>query len=125
MTYSALGADAAGGDLSGTAQRTNQSNALVDEALERDPQVEAVFRAISSSTTTRGNVFRVLYVGQSGRDFDRDGKFGSHEIRGEYLGEAYVERVAAYEAPSPSTPSGELRTVDSRYTILKRRPVFD
>ena len=46
---------------------------------------------MSNAITTRGNVFRILYVGQSIKDTNRNSLVDlTQEIQSEYLGEAFV-----------------------------------
>ena len=96
--------------------------------LQRDVQVEQAFRKVSGAITTRGNVFRVLYVGQSIRDIARNGVKngtvdGGDEIAAEYLGEAFVERVPKL-TPDTANPS-ILRTSDSSYRVISNRVVTE
>jgi hypothetical protein len=77
-------------------------------------QVEQLFRGVSNSITTRGNVFRVLYVGQA----MKNGK-----VLSEYLGEAFVERQAVF-TPDASNPD-IVRTADSTYRIISNRVVTE
>ena len=92
----------------------------------RDDQVEQPFRAVSDALTTRGDVFRVLYVGQAITDQkDSSGNLGevesASEIGAEFLGEAFVERQAKFDpdptaSPAPSA-STIIKTVDSTYRV--------
>ena len=110
-----------------SALRTTPTRATEANAnLQTDMQVEQAFRKVSSAITTRGNVFRVLYVGQAIRDIARSGVRngvvdGTEEIAAEYLGEALVERV-----PVTSTDSSNpniVRTSDSAFRILSNRVI--
>ena len=80
---------------------------------------------MSSALTTRGNVFRVLYVGQSIKDQrDPGGNFGNvesqSEIAAEFLGEAFVERIPVF-----TTTGAIKKTTDSRYRVLVQRPITE
>lgn len=104
---------------------TNISETSIPYA--KDWQVEQPFREVSNSITTRGNVFRVLYVGQSIKDQkDSGGGFGqvenSSEITSEVLGEAYVERVSVFE-PDGSINPDVVRTTGSNYRIISQRVI--
>jgi hypothetical protein len=95
---------------------------------QRDLQVEQTFRKVSNAITTRGNVFRVLYVGQTIKDIARGGVRdgivnGPDEIVAEYLGEAIVSRESTF-TPDPSNPS-IIRTSDSNYRLLTNRVITD
>jgi hypothetical protein len=100
-----------------------------DANFRSDINVEQPFREVSGSITTRGNVFRILYVGQSIRDVDHNGAVNSSsEISAEFLGEAFVERKASYKAPSSNgaTPNvNALTTSDSTYKILSQRLITE
>jgi hypothetical protein len=76
-----------------------------------DMHVEQPFRSVSNSITTRGNVFRVLYVGQSLREVN-----GEPIVFGEYLAEAFVERVATFSANAarPETTDSSFQTISQR-----------
>lgn len=80
----------------------------------RDFEVEQAFREVSNSITTRGNVFRVLYVGQA---------LKNGIVQGEYLGEAFVERQAVFtqDASNPDI----VRTTDSTYRVLANRVITE
>jgi hypothetical protein len=80
----------------------------------KDFEVEQAFREVSNSITTRGNVFRVLYVGQAVK---------SGIVQAEYLGEAYVERDAVFTQDSSNTDI--VRTTDSTYKIIANRVVTE
>jgi hypothetical protein len=95
-----------------------------------DMQVEEPFRKISSSVTTRGNVFRVLYVGQAIKDIRRGGTppngevDSNDEILAEYLAEGFVQRDAVFSAPSVigtstviKTEAAQLKTVGNRAIV--------
>jgi len=87
-------------------------------------QVEQLFREVSNSITTRGNVFRVLYVGQTIKDSNKNGIVDSQsEVAAEYLGEAFVERQAVF-TPDPSN-SDIVRTTDSNYKLVANRVVTE
>lgn len=96
----------------------------------RDFEVEQAFRETSNSITTRGNVFRILYVGQTIKDVNKNGSVdGQTEIAAEYLGEAFVERNAIFQpdpfaspTPAPGTP---IKTSDSTYRIIANRVVTE
>jgi hypothetical protein len=91
---------------------------------ERDMQVEQEFREVSNSVTTRGNVFRVLYVGQAIKDVDKNGNVDlPQDLQAEYLGEAFVERQAAF-APEGTNPDA-VKTGDSSYRTLATRVVTE
>ena len=81
---------------------------------KRDFEVEQAFREVSNSITTRGNVFRVLYVGQA---------LKNGVVQAEYLGEAFVERQAVF-TQDPSN-SDIIRTTDSTYRVLSNRIVTE
>src|SRR5690349_14972027 len=69
-----------------------------------DMQVEEPFRKISDSTTTRGNVFRVLYVGQTIKDYNKSGIVDNQaKVTAEYLGEAFVERQSVFTPDSSNS----------------------
>ena len=86
------------------------ANGKVNENIQRDIQVEQLFREVSNSITTRGNVFRVLYVGQA---------LKNGFVQAEYLGEAFVERTSQFtvDASNPDIA----RTTDSIYKTLTNR----
>jgi hypothetical protein len=86
----------------------------VNASIQRDMQVEQLFREVSNSITTRGNVFRVLYVGQS---------LKNGLVQGEYLGEAFVERQGKFvvDATNPDIT----RTADSSYKIMVNRVISE
>ncbi len=121
VSYSALRSDPAS---------TGETNAN----YRSDLQVEQAFREISNSITTRGDVFRILYVGQSIRDIAHNGVRngivnGPEEITAEYLGEALVERQATFAAPIPSpgaTPNPDaMATSNSTYKIIANRVITE
>ena len=86
--------------------------------------MEQEFREISNSITTRGNVFRVLYVGQSIKDVNRNAVVDSpQEVQSEYLGEAFVERQSVF-VPEGSNPDA-MKTSDSRYKMLANHSVTE
>ena len=76
---------------------------------------------MSNSITTRGNVFRVLYVGQSIKDLNSDKDVTSNEIQSEYLGEAFVEREGIFQ-PEGSNPDA-VKTADSAFKLVANRVV--
>lgn len=82
---------------------------------------EQEFREISNSITTRGNVFRILYVGQGGHDVNSDGNIDPSEIQAEYLGEAFVERTSVFQ-PDAANPEA-MKTADSIYKVLANRVI--
>jgi hypothetical protein len=97
--------------------RTNPalaSEAPVNANVRIDPQIEQPFRAVSNSITTRGNIFRVLYVGQSMKN---------GLVQAEYLAEAIVERQAIF-TPDASNPD-IVRTTDSKYRVIAQRVVTE
>lgn len=79
-----------------------------------DMQVEEPFRKVSNSITTRGNVFRVLYVGQT---------LKNGLTQAEYLGECFVERQAKFD-PEGSNPDA-MSTSDSTYKVLSNRLITE
>jgi hypothetical protein len=96
-----------------------------------DMQVEEPFRKVSNAITTRGNVFRVLYVGQCIKDINKDNAVsGPQEIQAEYLGEAIVERQSVFgpasagPTPIPSNPD-VVNTNDSYYKIVANRVITE
>ena len=91
-----------------------------NENYRSDMHVEQAFREVAESITTRGNVFRILYVGQSVRDIDKNGIVGPNETAAEYLGEAFVERIPVFTAVA-----GTMKTTDSRYKILSQRTITE
>jgi hypothetical protein len=89
-------------------------NGSVNGNIQRDMQVEQLFREISNSITTRGNVFRVLYVGQA---------LKNGIVQAEYLGEAFVERQAVF---TPDRSNADIvRTTDSTYKVISNRVVAE
>ena len=97
--------------------------------IRRDMQVEQPFREVSNSITTRGNVFRILYVGQSIKDQkDSSGILGrvetSNEITSEYLGEIYVRRVSIFQ-PDTSINPDVVRVIGSNYQIISQRVISE
>jgi hypothetical protein len=96
------------------ATATEKVSGKVNANIQRDMQVEQLFREVSNSITTRGNVFRVLYVGQA---------LKSGIVQGEYLGEAFVERQAVF-TPDGTNPD-IVRTTDSTYRIIANRVVTE
>lgn len=95
-----------------------------------DQQVEEPFRKISNSITTRGNIFRVLFVGQAIRDQKSPaGVLGdvenNSEITAEYLGEAWVERQAVFGAPATVGSSSVVKTTGANFRILNQHAVTE
>ena len=86
----------------------------VNANTQRDMQVEQLFREVSNSITTRGNVFRVLYVGQS---------LKNGLVQAEYLGEAFVKRSSVF-TPDSSNPD-IVRTSDSTYKLIANRVITE
>ncbi|MEO5755019.1 MAG: hypothetical protein ABIR38_09960 [Chthoniobacterales bacterium] len=97
-----------------TASETNL-NFRVDHLAEQE------YREISNSITTRGNVFRVLYVGQSVKDINTDGIVTANEVQAEFLAEAFVERQATF-VPEGINPDA-MKTLGSNYKVLSSRVV--
>jgi hypothetical protein len=98
-----------------SALRTNPiSTAELNTNYERDMQVEQLFREVSNSITTRGNIFRVLYVGQS---------LKNGVVQAEYLGEAFVKRTSTF-TPDSTNPD-IVRTSDSTYKLLANRVITE
>ncbi|MEY2546887.1 MAG: hypothetical protein QOG48_2004, partial [Verrucomicrobiota bacterium] len=93
---------------------TTSNEAPTNGNIHQDMQVEQEFREITNSITTRGNSFRILYVGQAMK---------KGLVLAEYLGEAFVERRAAF-APEGSNPDA-IKTSDSTYTIIANRVVTE
>ena len=86
----------------------------VNANIQRDMQVEQLFREVSNSITTRGNVFRVLYVGQS---------LKNGLVQAEYLGEALVKRSSVF---TPDSSNADIvRTSDSAYKIVANRVITE
>jgi hypothetical protein len=82
--------------------------------IQRDMQVEQLFRDVSNSITTRGNVFRVLYVGQS---------LKNGLVQAEYLGEAFVKRTSVF---TPDLANSDIvRTSDSTYKLISNRVITE
>ena len=77
-------------------------------------QVEQLFREVSNSITTRGNVFRVLYVGQT---------LKNGLVQAEYLGEAFVERQSLFAVDASNTDI--TRTSDSTYRTITNRVITE
>jgi hypothetical protein len=86
----------------------------VNANIQRDMQVEQLFREVSNSVTTRGNVFRVLYAGQC---------LKNGLVQAEYLGEALVRRSAIF-TPDSSNPD-IVRTSDSTYKLIANRVITE
>lgn len=100
----------------------NTPTATTSKNYHKDFEVEQAFREVSNSITTRGNVFRVLYVGEAIKDINHNGQVDSQtEVTAEYLGEAFVERQAVFTQDS-SNPD-IMRTTDSAYKIIANRVV--
>lgn len=91
--------------------------------LRSDMLAEQEFREVSNSITTRGNVFRVLYVGQSVKDLNANGNTDSNEIQSECLGEAFVERQGTFVAEG--TNPDAMKTSDSSYKMLTNRAITE
>ena len=91
----------------------------INENYRSDMHVEQPFREISSSITTRGNVFRVLFVGQAVKDINRNGQVDPNETAAEFLGEAYVEREPSFTTTPP------IKTNDSRFKTIWRRAITE
>lgn len=91
-----------------SALRTDPQSTTTKQNYRKDYQVEQAFREVSNSITTRGNVFRVLYVGQA---------LKNGVVQAEYLGEAFVERQR-------SNP-GSAASSDSTYRILTNRVITE
>jgi hypothetical protein len=112
-----------------SALRTNPQSTTTNQNYRKDFQVEQLFREVSNSITTRGNVFRVLYVGQTIKDIPGPGPTpngqvdSQREIISEYLGEALIERQAVF-APEATNPDG-IKTSDSVYKILANRVITE
>lgn len=111
--------------------RTNPtSTGELNVNYERDMQVEQEFRGVSNSITTRGNLFRVLYVGQAIKDIPRNGVRngrvdGKEEVAAEYLGEAFIERQSTFAAPSPPPNPDALTTSNSTYNLVANRVITE
>jgi hypothetical protein len=86
-----------------------------------DNLAEQEFREVSDSITTRGNVFRVLYVGQGVKDLNNNGIVDPSDVQAEYLGEAFCERQSVFQ-PEGSNPDA-MKTANSSYKILASRVV--
>ena len=82
--------------------------------IQRDMQVEQLYREVSNSITTRGNVFRVLYVGQA---------LKNGLVQAEFLGEAFVKRSAVF-TPNSSNPD-IVQTTDSTYKLIANRVITE
>lgn len=107
-----------------SALRSDPQSTTTVQFYRRDFQVEQVYREISNAITTRGNVFRLLYVGQTIKDTNKNGVVdGSEEVQSEYLGEAYVQRNATYVAEG-SNPDA-MKTSDSSYQIILPRVIME
>jgi hypothetical protein len=103
---------------------TSATEAPVNTNIQRDMQVEQEFREISNSITTRGNVFRVLYVGQAIKDVNKNGNVDLPEdVKAEFLGEAYLERQPIF-APAGTNPDA-IKTSDSTYKVLSNRVISE
>lgn len=94
----------------------------------QDMKVEQAFREVSNAITTRGNVFRVLYIGQTIKDQrSATGQLGevegASEVVAEYLGEAYIQRDAIF-GDDPSNDDIQ-RTTDSNFRIISNRAVLE
>lgn len=129
-------------DVAGTSTSQVVYSALRDDPTgtvtanyHKDFEVEQAFREVSSSITTRGNVFRILYVGQAIKDMDHAKDSNGNpivdnqrEILAEYLGEAFVERQAIWGPADPildPNNSDIVRTTDSAYRIIANRVITE
>jgi hypothetical protein len=95
-----------------------------------DQQVEEPFRKISNAITTRGNVFRVLFVGQAIKDQKGPGGAlgdveSNSEIMAEYLGEAFIERQAVFGPPTTVGNSSAVKTTGAKFRILAQHVVTE
>jgi hypothetical protein len=95
-----------------------------------DQQVEEPFRKISNAITTRGNIFRVLFVGQAIKDQkSASGTLGdvesNSEIMAEYLGEAFVERQAIFGTPTTVGNSSVIKTTGAKFRILSQHAITE
>ncbi len=107
-----------------TTASEKDANKKVNANIQRDMQVEQLFREVSNSITTRGNVFRILYVGQTIKDVNKNGIVdSSQEIQAEYLGEAFVKRTAVFTPDSSN--SDIVRTSDSNYKTIANRVITE
>ncbi|MGH8092632.1 MAG: hypothetical protein ACREIF_04080 [Chthoniobacterales bacterium] len=95
----------------------------VNANFQRDMGAEQEFREVSNSITTRGNIFRVLYVGQAIKDINGNGIVDANEVKAEYLGEAFVQRNATFQAGGSNLDA--VTTVDSTYRILTNRVITE
>lgn len=86
----------------------------VNANIQRDMQVEQLYREVSNSITTRGNVFRVLYVGQA---------LKNGLVQAEFMGEAFVKRSAVF-TPNSSNPD-IVQTTDSTYKLIANRVITE
>lgn len=93
---------------------TEKVNGSTNGNIQRDMQVEQMFREVSNSITTRGNVFRVLYVGQT---------LKNGLVQAEYLGEAFVKRSSVFTADP--TNADIVRTTDSTYKLIANRVITE
>lgn len=104
-----------------SALRSDPQSTTTVQFYRRDFQVEQAYREVSNAITTRGNVFRVLYVGQAIKDVNKDGVADNSEVQTEYLGEAYIERAPVY-APDAINPDA-VKTADSTLKIISSRVI--
>ena len=95
----------------------------VNANLQRDSGAEQEFREVSNSITTRGNVFRVLYVGQSIKDLNANGSVDANEVQAEYLGEAFMQRIANFQVTG--TNPDAIGTIGSTYHLLANRVITE
>jgi hypothetical protein len=103
---------------------TEKVNGSTNGNIQRDMQVEQLYREVSNSITTRGNVFRVLYVGQTIKDANKNGIVDNQsEVIAEYLGEAFVKRSTVFTPDS--TNADIVRTSDSTYKTIANRVVTE
>lgn len=103
--------------------RTNPQSTATSQNYRRDFHVEQAFREISNSITTRGNVFRVLAVGQAITDINKDGNVTADEVRAEYLSETLIAREAIF-APEGSNADA-LKTANSAFKLLASRTITE
>ncbi len=107
-----------------SALRTDPTSTTTIQNYRKDYQVEQAFREISNSITTRGNVFRVLYVGQAIRDSNKNDVVDTQsEVQGEYLGEMYLERISNF-APAGGNPDA-VGVSDSTYKVIANRAITE
>ena len=105
--------------LRNSPRTTSESN----PNFRTDNLAEQEFREVSNSITTRGNIFRVLYVGQAVKDLKKDGNVDPSDVQSEYLGEAFVERQSVFQ-PEGTNPDA-VKTADSIYKIIANRVITE